>query len=44
LGSRLDSALEVVGVVAADEETLPVDVLVSVGVEAAPELVEVLGR
>lgn len=40
LGNWLDSALEVV----ADEETLSVDVLVSAGVEAVPELVEVLGR
>lgn len=44
MGSWLDSTLEVVDVAADEETTLSVDVLVSVGVEAVPELVEVLGR
>lgn len=43
LGSWLDSVPEVVDAVVADEETtLSVDVLVSADVEAVPELVEVL--
>lgn len=41
--SWLVSPLEVVDAVAVDEDTLSVDDLVSVGVEAVPELVEVLG-